>query len=83
MLPAMSTVPAFARESNAGCCACRIDYWAIALSSAAMTRAVYPLANKTPTATATSLCLTPFQPLVVSSTNAIAMEVGTVLQLEG
>ena len=51
----------------------KIDYWAIALSSVALMRSLYP--NSRGRATAVSLAVTPFNPLAVSSANALAMEV--------
>ncbi|KAK9917956.1 hypothetical protein WJX75_000043 [Coccomyxa subellipsoidea] len=50
----------------------KLDYWVISLSTAALTRAVYPKVSSHKTAA--SLLLTPMQPLAVTSLNAAAME---------
>ncbi|EIE18890.1 hypothetical protein COCSUDRAFT_20202 [Coccomyxa subellipsoidea C-169] len=50
----------------------KLDYWVISLSTAALTRAVYPKVSAHKTAA--SLLLTPMQPLAVTSLNAAAME---------
>jgi hypothetical protein len=55
----------------------RLDYWMIALSSAMLTRALYP--GLPPVATAVSLASTPFKPFLVTTGNAMAME-GKFLQ---
>jgi hypothetical protein len=51
----------------------KLDYWAIALASAALVRASRPGTPKA--ATALSLVLTPFQPFAVVSTNGAVAEV--------
>ena len=50
-----------------------MDYWAIALSSVALMRSVFP--GSTRKTTALALAATPINPLAVSTVNAIAMEV--------
>mmetsp|Transcript_1779 Transcript_1779/g.5168 ORF Transcript_1779/g.5168 Transcript_1779/m.5168 type:complete len:295 (+) Transcript_1779:234-1118(+) len=50
----------------------KIDYWAIALASAALVRASRPGTPRL--ATATSIVLTPFQPFAVVSINAAVVE---------
>ncbi|BDA49000.1 hypothetical protein COCOBI_13-1100 [Coccomyxa sp. Obi] len=51
----------------------KLDYWVISLSTAALTRAIYP--NVSGHKTAASLLLTPMQPLAVTTLNAAAMEI--------
>lgn len=55
----------------------KIDYWAIALSSISLMRSLYPQSRGSTTAVA--LAVTPFNPLAVSSANALAMEVRSLL----
>ncbi|KAK9828505.1 hypothetical protein WJX72_000442 [[Myrmecia] bisecta] len=50
----------------------KIDYWCIGLSSTALMRAVLP--STPPVATAAAIFMTPFQPFVVASANALAVE---------
>lgn len=55
----------------------KIDYWAIAVASAALVRASF---HKTPkVVTATSLLLTPFQPFAVVAANGALVEVPSLL----
>ena len=56
----------------------KLDYWMIALSTAALTKVLHP--NVSQHRTGASLLLTPVQPLAVTSANTIGMEVcGTCL----
>lgn len=55
----------------------RVDYWMIALSSAMLTRALFP--DLPPVVTAASLASTPFKPFLVTTGNALALE-GKFLQ---
>jgi len=50
----------------------KLDYWTIAVSSALMSRALFP--NLSPLVWGLSLGLTPFQPFATSSANTVAME---------
>lgn len=50
----------------------KLDYWAIALSSGMLTRAIYP--DLHPAVTAASIAATPFKPFFVSTINTLAME---------
>ena len=50
-----------------------MDYWAIALSSIALMRSVFP--GSTRRTTALALAATPINPLAVSTVSAVAMEV--------
>jgi hypothetical protein len=50
----------------------KVDYWAIALSSVSLMRCLFPQSRGSTTAVA--LAVTPFNPLAVTTANAIAME---------
>ncbi len=51
----------------------KLDYWAIALSSAALLRAVTPVPAPL---TCAAVALTPFQPFAITACNGAAVEVG-------
>jgi hypothetical protein len=50
----------------------RLDYWAIALSSCMLSRAIYP--DMPPALTTLGVVATPFKPFLVSACNTLAME---------